>query len=117
MALALMAGIRIKGVFMKITFVILASLISTSAFAEFEKHEPAKIDFNKMIEANHMEAEQMKQALSDQGFGQRPKTSIKGKKRVTDFLDAELGWGEAPKVVDRRFNSVAEPKVRLIPKS
>ncbi len=99
------------------TILLLTLSFSTSAFAEFEKHEPAKINFNQMIEANHRENLKIQDDLSRKGFGQRPAGHKKMKKQVTDFLDAEVGWGEAPKVVDRRFNSVGEPKVRLIPKS
>lgn len=89
---------------MKAALVILSFLFSATAFAEFEKREPIKVDFNRMIEANLQESQQLRKDLKKQGFGERPaQPSLKGKKRVADFLDAELGWGEAPKVVDRRF--------------
>lgn len=100
-----------------IKIIIVAALTSLSfaAMADFEKHEPAQIDFNKMIEANHIESRKLQQELSNRGFGNRPAPQAKDSKRVTDLIDAEIGWGEAPKVVDRRFNSIAEPKVVLIP--
>lgn len=99
----------------KITLIAALACFSFAAMAEFEKHEPTQIDFNKMIEANHMENRKLQQELSNRGFGNRPAPQAKDSKRVTDLIDAEIGWGEAPKVVDRRFNSVAEPKVVLIP--
>jgi|FLYM01.1.fsa_nt_gi hypothetical protein len=81
---------------------------SVSAFAEFEKHAPAKINFNQMIEENHQESGSLQADLSRKGFGQKPKANSPKDKRVTDFIDTEIGWGEAPKIVDRRYNSVTE---------
>lgn len=90
---------------MKAALIILSLVFSASAFAELDKRKPMKVNFNSMIEANHQESRKLHKDLSDQGFGARPatETSLKGKKRVADFLDAEVGWGEAPQVVDRRF--------------
>ncbi len=104
---------------MRTLVLILLGFSSSMALAEFEKHSPQSIDFNKMIESNSGEVHKMKKDISKNGFGSRPKVDSRNadSKKVVDFLDVEVGWGETPKVVDRRFNSVDEPKVVLRPAS
>ena len=106
---------------MKTLILIILGFQAGVAMADFEKHQSQSIDFNKMIEANSSEVHKMKKDLSEKEFGSRPVESGRhesgrnASKRVTDFLDVEVGWGEAPKVVDRRFNSIDEPKVAIKP--
>lgn len=87
------------------TLLLIAFGLSTSvAMAEFEKHSPTQIDFNKMIELNNQQVREKKKEISQNGFGARPSNQRDDSKVVTDFLDVEVGWGEAPQVVDRRYN-------------
>lgn len=93
---------------MKTIILTILSLTTTVAMAEFEKHSPVQVDFNQMIESSAQETKELKKDLSAEGIGRQEETRIAKKKRVTDFLDVEVGWGEAPRVVDRRFNSIDE---------
>jgi len=85
---------------------IFATLFSMSVFADFEKRKPETIDFNQRIEVNQRHSKELQKEIEKQGFGTRPQAKSSQKQKVIDLIDAELGWGEAPQVVGRRFNSV-----------
>ncbi|HAG91363.1 MAG TPA: hypothetical protein DCL41_05800 [Bdellovibrionales bacterium] len=89
----------------KILFSLALGTLSSTCFADLNTHKPNTIiNFNQMIEANQEKASELKEELAQEGFGVRPKEISNSKKKVYDLIDAELGWGEAPQVVDRRFN-------------
>ena len=90
---------------MKALFLILTLGTSSYALADFDQREPLKVDFNRMIEDGSSQNHAMKQELHAQGFGNKPSENMKAsKERVTDLIDAEIGWGAPPKIVDRRYN-------------
>lgn len=96
----------------KIVAVVIASLISSGAFADSIMKKPTtRIDFNKMIDENNNDKSDLQKSVattSDQDAEQAASTE---QQKVMDFVDVEVGMGQARPVVDRRFNSVGEAKV------
>lgn len=75
---------------------------------------PLRIDFNKMINENSREQVQLRMQLD-----QHPELAEKTNRHqeieraeVSDFIDVEVGFdSEVKPVVDRRFDSVGDPRV------
>jgi hypothetical protein len=93
----------------------IATLVSVSANADLGSKAPLKADFRGLIDSSYSERTSLANGVN-QDIAQDTKTKAdKAKKndsqRVTDFVDVEIGWGEAPAMVDRRFDSVSEPVV------
>lgn len=88
---------------------VFASL-SPTAFAESLKKTSPRIDFNKMIdENNHQKTKLQNQETSSDKLVEAKK---KHKRKVIDFKDVEVGWGDdSTPLVDRRFDSVGEPRM------
>jgi hypothetical protein len=109
---------RKEGQDMKAQLVISALLINstlmTHAFADSGVQRPVtRIDFNKMINDNNIEAADLSKtvisALEKQPV--RHDAMAPEKKKVLDFIDVEVGVGVDRPVVDRRFNSVGEARL------
>lgn len=89
---------------MKNTLAIaLITLIPSLGFADLGKKEPLKVDFHNMIVNSYHERAAL---ATDVSKDEKNNQAQADAKRVTDFVDIEIGCGEAPKMVDRRFDSV-----------
>lgn len=103
----------------KILISALIVFFSGSASAGGLSHQPTRLDFNKMIDANARMAKELKKDLNkkyearedSEKTAQAEKAKAAAEKKVIDFVDVEVGVGQSPKIVDRRFNSVGAPIV------
>lgn len=91
-------------------------LFSVSAFAgETPTKQALQVDFNRMIEDNNTSRNEMRKdinAKADKAVEAHAKADTQAdKKKVINFVDVEVGWGEAPPIVDRRYDSVGEARV------
>ena len=98
-----------KAIFSKTSIITL--LMIGSCVAGAGDHKPVtRIDFNKMIDENNSTRKELVQTHSEVSLEaelDRNDERIK----VIDFVDVEVGLGEAPPIVDRRFDSVGEPRI------
>jgi hypothetical protein len=94
---------------------VVAMLLVPSAFAEetAAKKAVTRIDFNKMIDANSSDKNDLEKSVND-------KVAVKGKpvaktntdkNAVIDFVDEEMNMAKERPIVDRRFNSVGAPRI------
>lgn len=87
--------------------ITLFSLLPSLGFADLGHKAPLKVDFHNMIVNSYHERASLANKVNDDVAAlPAPSAQDKDAKRVTDFVDVEIGWGEAPKMVDRRFDSV-----------
>jgi hypothetical protein len=108
----MLEGVRLMKQQLKILTLI--SIVFTSAIVSAEPQTEKSrlhVDFNSMIENNNSESAKLHESLDQQPVKQ-VKTDDKGK--VMDFIDVEVGVGQAPAMVDRRFDSVGEARTVLI---
>lgn len=86
----------------KIYLISALVLSSTSGVfaSELGKKEASKIDFHSMIVESAQEKSGLAQSVQSKTTTKSQK--LQQKKTVTDFVDLEIGWGEPPKLVDRR---------------
>lgn len=99
---------------MKNLILIAALMVSAAAHAELGKKAPLKADFNALITNSYHERSDLANGVNDsieQNVEPVATSNKADTQRVTDFVDVEIGWGQAPAVVDRRFDSVAAPVV------
>jgi hypothetical protein len=90
----------------QILSLMILTMIAGAASAEVSERKPVtKIDFNNMIDANNKTRDELKEGI-DESAAQAALEEKAEKTKVIDFIDVEVGWGEAPPVVDRRFDSV-----------
>ena len=95
----------------KMITLVLFVMSSAIAMAEQAPSKQAtRIDFNKMIDENNSQKAELQKDLGNRGEA-KAASSAADKKRVSDFVDVEVGWGKNRPVVDRRFNSVGKPRV------
>ncbi len=89
---------------------IVAALLSVNAYADLGHKAPLKADFRSMIDDTYSERTSLANGVNENIAQKRPTALIKDadSRRVTDFVDVEIGWGETPKMVDRRFDSISE---------
>ena len=89
---------------------LLAGLISAHAYADLGHKAPLKADFRSMIDDTYQERTSLANGVSETITHKSARLIDRDAdaRRVTDFIDVEVGWGEAPKMVDRRFDSVDE---------
>lgn len=78
-------------------------LTSTSIFAADLKKKPLNVNFNTLIDQSAVEKEHLERSLKPNFKAPATASNIE-KQKVMDFVDMEIGVGEAPKMVDRRFN-------------
>ncbi len=92
--------------FLKIaTKSVLLSVILNS-FAWAGSKPALDIDFNNLIEDGMEQKAEIHQKLTES----MAETSVESeRKMVMDFVDIEIGWGEIPPVVDRRFDNYGKP--------
>lgn len=90
---------------------MMLSLVAVSASAEVSERKPVtKIDFNNMIDQNNNTRKELKDGIDASAQDQAALEERTEKTKVIDFIDVEVGWGEAPPIVDRRFDSVDEDR-------
>lgn len=101
---------------MKTLMIILSIGFSSWAFADLGRKAPLKADFHNMIVNSDSERQSLANGINDdivsndkEAEPSESKKSLAEKKKVTDFIDVEIGWGEQPKMVDRRFDSINTP--------
>jgi hypothetical protein len=88
---------------------LVLGLVANAAMAT---EKPAtQVDFNKMIDQNNTTRTELHKGLDGQAAKLPAKDATEERLKVIDFVDVEVGWGEAPPVVDRRYDSVSEPRI------
>ncbi|MGE0764229.1 MAG: hypothetical protein AB7N80_13185 [Bdellovibrionales bacterium] len=93
---------------------LVAATLGITAHAEIGHKAPLKADFHSLIIESSNEREGLAHGIHDSIASKKPQKVKKAdQRRVTDFVDVEIGWGEAPQMVDRRFDSVGEPLLAL----
>lgn len=98
----------------KTTSLLVIVTIGTSVWADtHSKKAITQIDFNKMIAENNQTRHQLKKQIDSASADSADKTANvdSDRAKVIDFVDVEVGWGEAPPVVDRRFDRSTSPRV------
>lgn len=96
---------------MKFLMITLSSLVIAPLIASAAEIAPKprmNVDFNSMIEATRDHKIELAQEVSEHLHKKPAPVKPQDEQTVVDFIDMEIGWGEAPKLVDRRFNSVGE---------
>jgi hypothetical protein len=94
-----------------VTIAGLLLTFSASAFAGGTATKQAlQVDFNRMIEDNNAHTAEIRNDINAkaQALDEAQKAE---KQKVINFVDVEVGWGEAPTVVDRRYDSVGEARI------
>lgn len=99
----------------QIAALMLIAGLGFQAQAQFnEKKAPTRIDFNRMINDNNNTRSELKKDIDQKANAAASEEDdaqvATDKKKVVDFVDVEVGWGENPPVVDRRFDSVGEAR-------
>jgi hypothetical protein len=102
-----------KSVNMKAVIVMSLAMLGTSAMADMAvKKEATRIDFNKMIDENNSQRADLQKDIANKDAQKTDAQETESdKKKVYDFVDMEVSAGKARPVVDRRFNSVGQPRV------
>lgn len=96
----------------KIATLILSLVGSVTVMADQAPSKQAtRIDFNKMIDENNSQKAELQKDMGARAESAAAARSDSDKKRVSDFVDVEVGWGKNRPVVDRRFNSVGKARV------
>ncbi len=92
---------------------VAAVLFAGTAQAELGSKAPLKADFHNMIVNTYQERATLATEVSEDAAAQQEKNLAEqnDSKRVTDFVDVEIGWGEAPRTVDRRFDSIGQARI------
>lgn len=104
------------GAKLNIAALALATMISSGAAADINQKPGLRVDFNKMIDTNNNETSELHESIDKNtnvadAKELRSKVKKNDRRKVIDFVDVEVGWGEEnPPVVDRRFDSVGEPR-------
>lgn len=86
--------------------------LSLTSMAQVAEKKPLRVNFNEMIDSTSREAKHLHRQVKEH-YQQKDEAllSKEEKQRVTDLVDVEIGWGETPTLVDRRFDSVSDPAV------
>jgi hypothetical protein len=93
-------------------FIMSVALFSSLAAAKIGDKEPLKVDFRSLIDNTSAEKTELASGVND-SITQKKSQNKSATDRVSDFVDVEIGWGKAPAVVDRRFDSTGEPVIIL----
>ena len=100
---------------MKKIILMMAVLVSASAAADPADVNLTKAsfhaDFNKMIDSNNNVKKDIQKHI-DQSLVDVYAEEDPDRSRVLDLVDLEVGWvnGAPNQIVDRRFNSIADPQ-------
>ena len=101
----------------KIFAAVVITMMSSFAFADPSAQKPVtRIDFNKMIDEGNTNKNQLQKTV-DEDIAKQPVVGNRiqeDKAKVLDFIDVEIGLSEQRPVVDRRFNSVGEPRIAKV---
>lgn len=94
----------------KILAALMMGMMTSVAYADNSIQKTATpIDFNKMINEGTADQEQLHNKLEPSQTDDDAAVSA-DKAKVMDLVDEEINMGESRPVVDRRFNSVGNPK-------
>ncbi|MBX3022328.1 MAG: hypothetical protein KF799_11700 [Bdellovibrionales bacterium] len=93
----------------QIIALVMAAVFSSTAFSEGKK--AVRIDFNKMIDENNMVKNELQKEVAAPASEKQVVAKKDDKNKVIDFIDVEIGVGQTPTVVDRRFDSVSDAQV------
>jgi hypothetical protein len=94
-----------------LTIASLLLTFSASAFAGGTATKQAlQVDFNRMIEDNNAHQAEIRNDINAKAQALDEEQQAE-KQKVINFVDVEVGWGEAPPVVDRRYDSVGEARI------
>jgi hypothetical protein len=64
-----------------------------------------------MIEDNNTAKEVIKKDIDLKAAALQKEQEDAERAKVIDFVDVEVGWGEAPPIVDRRYDSVGDARL------
>lgn len=95
----------------KFTFGTLLFFVSLPALADLGEKAPLQINFNEMIEETAGQKAELENKMDSHYNTEELDLEVEDSQKVIDFVDVEVQWGESPQVVDRRFNSIDEPRV------
>lgn len=94
--------------------IAIVTLLPSLAAADLGHKAPLKADFHNMIVNSYHERATLANEVNGD-VASAPVAKVNhtvDTKRVTDFVDVEVGWGEAPKMVDRRFDSIGPAVIK-----
>lgn len=92
-------------------FLFMSVVLANFAHADLGYKAPLKADFHSLIVNSEHERNALANGVNESIVHNKTakrKPLRADKQRVTDFVDVEIGWGEAPQMVDRRFDSIGE---------
>lgn len=94
---------------------LLSMMFFVSGVAMADDKASARIDFNKMIDENNLQKNELHRAVSGEEVQNNVAKKVKraDKSKTIDFIDVEIGVGDLP-TADRRFDSVGEARVAPI---
>lgn len=88
----------------QIIVLVIAAVMGSTVFADGKPI--TRIDFNKMIDENNMKKKELHQEM-----GEIETAKKSDRDETIDFIDVEIGVGQSPSVVDRRFDSIGAAQV------
>jgi hypothetical protein len=93
--------------------VLIAVALGSPASADVVTTKPAtRIDFNKMIDESNLQKSALHKDVKNQAAQAKAATErTDDKDKVIDFIDVEVGIGQTPALVDRRYDSVGDARV------
>lgn len=92
---------------LKISAGILGFLFCQICVADIAQKKPLQINFNEMIEQSSNERSALENNMDHHYQDDEIDFAEEDSRKVIDFVDVEVQWGDSPQVVDRRFNSLA----------
>lgn len=102
---------KLNSLSLRITLGALSLLFCPLSFADIAQKKPLKINFNEMIEKSSHERAQLEHKMGDHFQDDEIADAQEDTRKVIDFVDVEVQWGDSPQVVDRRFNSMGSEKL------
>ena len=92
---------------MKTIAILITSMIGLASFNLMAQETslrkaPLDVNFNSMIDATQAQKKSLAEAMGSRTPNQSEEV-FADQKRVVDLLDVEIGVGEAPQLVDRRY--------------
>jgi hypothetical protein len=94
---------------LKIALASLAVVLGSTAFADMTSKPQTRIDFNKLIDESNANKNDLYKDMA-QNRKTKSQAEKKDKDEVIDFIDVEVGIGQSPNLVDRRYDSVGEAR-------
>lgn len=91
---------------LKIGAGVLGFLFCQLCVADIAQKKPLQINFNEMIEQSSNERSELENNMENHYQDDEINFADEDSRKVIDFVDVEVQWGDSPQVVDRRFNSL-----------